>query len=87
MADKPITLRDIVVDGCLIAMSIYSVYMALDQATDGASSREISLRMTKMKGRLIDYCTKEHDFRKQVRRMLFSAERIVDTDDRDSGFD
>jgi hypothetical protein len=87
MADEPITLRDIVVDSCLIAMTIYSVYQAMDQATNGASSREISMRLTKIKGKIKEYATTESDIRKQIRRMLFSAERIVETDDRDSGFD
>lgn len=86
MAHKPITLRDIVVDSCLIAMTIYSVYMAMDQATNGASSREISLRLTKVKGKAKEYVNGERDFAKKFRRLLFSAERIIDTDNRDSGF-
>ena len=82
MEQKPITLRDVIIDACVIGMTAYSVYIALDQATDGRFSRECSIRLTRIQGRITGWIKREQEFDRNRGPVIWEAINIVDDNTR-----
>lgn len=74
---KKITLYDILVDVGMIVMTLSTVYIILDQATNGESSRQLSMRGTHVYGQIRENLRREREFKRDFGRVFWQALGIV----------
>jgi hypothetical protein len=82
------TVQDIIVDGIIVIVVTYQVYMIVDQVTDGRLSRDLSVKWVKATAKLRETYEREKAVRKSIGRVLFDAITTVESEDpRNTGRD
>lgn len=69
---------NIVMDGVMVLIAGYYVYMAVNEMTDGRFGRELSLKITRFKGRIKETVERERKFQQYIGPTLFDAITIID---------
>lgn len=77
MAER-ITLRDIIMDIVIGAAVGIQIYMTLDEMTDGRFSRDLSMKVVTIKGRIKEAYDRERIVRKDTGRVIFDAITTVE---------
>lgn len=82
MEGKQKTIRDVIIDSCIIVMSLYSVYIYLNEATNGEFGRELSIKLTKTLYRIRENVKHAREFDASRGKVIWDAINIVEgTDD------
>ena len=68
-------------------MTLYSLYVALDQATDGRFGRECSIRFTKFNARVAEFIKREREYDRSIGGVVWEAINIVEGDKRNTDGD
>lgn len=73
MFDKPIPIRDIVMDTIIGFLVGVQVYLLVDELTDGRLSRDLSVKMAYTKAKIKEFIDREQSIRKSRNTVIFEA--------------
>lgn len=76
--EKATTVYNVTMDIILCLAVGYYFYVVMDEVTDGQFSREVSVRVTKIRGRIRTEIERNNKFRKLVGPVLFDAITTVE---------
>lgn len=76
--DEGFTAKDLVIDVLYAVAISINMYLIVDQVTDGALSRSLSMKWYHTKGKLSDWLDEKKSLRAETGRVIWQAMTIVE---------